>query len=80
MSLWNLLLDKYFYKTFLKTMSRFTDLFSQTEQSVVVEQIHVVEEVHEESQVPSAQETVVDVELPKSNSKRVSTTSKRGKK
>ena len=61
-------------------MSRFTDLFSQSEQPVVVEQIHVVEEVHEEPQVPSAQETVVNTELPKSNSKTVSTTYKRGKK
>ena len=78
--MWNLLLDKYFYKTFLKTMSRFTDLFSQTEQSVVVEQIDVVEEVHEEPQVLSTQETVVNVELPKLNLKGISTTSKRGKK
>lgn len=61
-------------------MGRFTDLFSQTEQSVVVEQIHVVEEVHEEPQVHSAQETVVNTELVKLNLKGVSTTSKRGKK
>jgi hypothetical protein len=61
-------------------MSRFTDLFSQTEQPVVVEQIYVVEEMYEEPQVPSAQETVVDTEVPKSNLKGVSTTSKRGKK
>ena len=54
-------------------MSRFTDLFSQTEQPVVVEQIYVVEEMHEEPQVPSAQETVVDTEVPKSNLKGVST-------
>lgn len=59
-------------------MSRFTDLFSQTEQPVV-EEIHVVEEVHEEPQVV-VQETVVDTEVPKSNLKGVSTTSKRGKK
>ncbi len=61
-------------------MSRFTDLFSQTEQSVVVEQIDVVEEVHEEPQVLSTQETVVNAELPKLNLKGISTTSKRGKK
>ena len=61
-------------------MSRFTDLFSQTEQPVVVEQIYVVEEMHEEPQVPSAQETVVNAELPKLNLKEASTTSKRGKK
>jgi len=61
-------------------MGRFTDLFSQTEQSVVVEQIHIVEEVHEEPQVPSAQETVVNAELPKLNLKEVLTTSKRNRK
>jgi len=59
-------------------MSRFTDLFSQTEQPVV-EEIHVVEEVHEEPQVV-VQETVVDTEVPKSNSKGVSTTLKKSRK
>ena len=61
-------------------MSRFTDLFSQSEQLVVINQIHVVEEVYEEPQVPSAQETVVNAELSKLNLKGASTTSKRGKK
>lgn len=60
-------------------MSRFTDLFSQTEQPVVVEQIHVVEEVYEEPQVV-VQETLVDVELSKLNLKGASTTFKRGRK
>jgi len=57
-------------------MSRFTDLFSQSEQSVLVEPTHSIEEVHEDTQIVSAQETVVDAEPLKTNLRTVSTSSK----
>ncbi len=57
-------------------MSRFTDLFSQSEQSVLAEPAHSVEEVHEDPQIVSVQETVVSVEPPKTNLRTVSTSSK----
>jgi hypothetical protein len=61
-------------------MGRFTDLFSQTEQPIVVEPTHSVEEVYEDTQIVSVQETIVDAEPLKTNLRTVSTSSKKIKK